>query len=108
GDDAGGAAGQGQQDGLGQELGADVAFGGAQGAAQPDLGAAFQDGDDHDVGDSDGADPQRDRAQPAVQGVQGALGGGRRGERAGRLGDGDLAGVRRVGLVGQEPVDGGG
>jgi len=54
-DDSGGAAGQGQQDGLGQELGADLAAGGAEGAAQPDLGAAFEHGDDHDVGHPDRA-----------------------------------------------------
>src|SRR6266536_2413678 len=50
GGDPGAAAGQREQDGLGQELDADVAFGGAQRPAQPDLGPAFEDGDDHDVG----------------------------------------------------------
>ena len=55
-DDADGSAEQSEQDGFGEELGADVAFGGAEGAAQADLGAAFEDGDDHDVGDADGAD----------------------------------------------------
>ena len=81
-DDAGGAAGQGQQDRLGQELGADLASGGAQRPAQPDLGAALEDRDDHDVGDPDRADQQRDRAQAEEQGVQGALGVGLGGERA--------------------------
>jgi hypothetical protein len=57
--DADRAAGQGQHDGLGQELDADVAFGGAEGAAQPDLGAAFEDGDDHDVGHADRAGQAR-------------------------------------------------
>ena len=98
-DDADGAAGQGQQDRLGQELGADLAAGGAQGAAQPDLGAAFQDGDDHDVGDPDRADQQRDRAQAEEQGVEGALGVGLGGERVRRLGDVDLVRVFRVGLA---------
>src|SRR5260370_28753227 len=72
--DSRGAAGQGQQDGLGQELDADLAAGGAQRPAQPDLGAAFQDGDDHDVGHPDRADQQRDRAQSQEQGGQCALG----------------------------------
>ena len=56
--DADGAAEESEQDGLGEELGADVAFGGPEGAAQSDLGAAFEDGDDHDVGDADRADEQ--------------------------------------------------
>ena len=108
GDDAGDAAGQGQQDGLGQELGADLASGGAQGAAQPDLGAAFQDGDDHDVGDPDRADQQRDRAQAEEQGVEGALGVGLGGERGRGLGDVDLVRVFRVGLVSEQAVHPGG
>jgi hypothetical protein len=37
GDDSGDAAGECEQDGLGQELDADLAPGGAQGAAQPDF-----------------------------------------------------------------------
>ena len=73
GDDTGDAAGQGQQDRLGQELGADLAAGGAQRPAQPDLGAAFQHRDDHDVGHPDRADQQRDRAQSEEQGVERAL-----------------------------------
>src|SRR3984957_5661325 len=39
-DDSGGAPGQGQQDRFGQELDPDLAAGGAQRPAQPDLGAA--------------------------------------------------------------------
>ena len=108
GDDSGGAAGQGQQDGLGQELGADLAAGGAQRAAQPDLGAALQHGDDHDVGHPDRADQQRDRAQAEEQGVERALGVGPGGERVRGLGDVDLAGVFRVGLRAEQAVDGGG
>src|SRR5215472_12795704 len=42
GDDADDAAGQRQHDGLGQELDADLASGGAQRPAQPDLGAALE------------------------------------------------------------------
>jgi len=33
----------------------------------PDLGAAFEHGDDHDVGDADGADEQGHRAQAEEQ-----------------------------------------
>jgi hypothetical protein len=43
--DADGAAEESEQDGFGEELGADVALGGAERAAQSDLGAAFQDGE---------------------------------------------------------------
>jgi hypothetical protein len=43
-DDPGDAAGQGEQDGLGQELGADLAFGGAQRAAQRRLAISEQPG----------------------------------------------------------------
>jgi hypothetical protein len=38
------ATGQDEQDGVGQELDGEVAFGGAQSAAQSDLGAAFEGG----------------------------------------------------------------
>jgi hypothetical protein len=72
--DADYAAGQGQKDGLGQELGADLASGGAERAAQPDLGAALEDGNDHDIGHHDGADDQRDSAEAEEQGVEGAVG----------------------------------
>jgi hypothetical protein len=41
----------------------------AQGAAQPDLRPAFEDGDDHDAGHPDGAGQQRDRAQAEEQGA---------------------------------------
>ena len=51
---------------------ADLAFGGAQRAAQPDFLAALQHRDDHDVGHADRADQQRDRAQAEEQGVEGA------------------------------------
>ena len=78
---ADGPAEEGEQDGLGEELDADVAFGGAEGAAQPDLAAAFEDGDDHDVGDADGADEQGDGAEAEEQAVEGALGVGLGDER---------------------------
>ena len=103
-DHPGGTAGHGEQDGFGEELGADVAFGGAQGAAQPDLRPAFQHGDDHDVGHADGADQQRDRAEAEEQHVEGALGVGLGGERGRGLGDVDLLGLLRVGLGGEQAV----
>src|ERR1700678_2700987 len=53
---------QGEQDRLGQELGADLAPGGAERSPQPDLLTAFQHGDDHDVRDPDRADQQGDGA----------------------------------------------
>ncbi len=81
GDDADDPAGQGQQDRFGQELGADLAAGCTEGAPQPDFGAAFEDGDDHDVGYSDRADEQRDGAEPEEEGVEGAFGVGLGGER---------------------------
>jgi hypothetical protein len=93
GDDAGDAACQGEQDRLCKELGADLALGGAEGAAQPDLLAAFQYRDDHDVGDPDRADQQRDRAEAEEQGVERALGVGQCGERVRGPGDIGLAGV---------------
>src|SRR5262249_28176882 len=105
--DAGGAAEQGEQDGLGQELGADVSLGGAQRPAQADFGAAFQDGDDHDVGHPDGADQQGDRAEAEEQAVEGAFGGGLGFQRGRRLGDGDLGGVFGVGGGGEQLLDGG-
>jgi hypothetical protein len=107
-EDAGGAAGQGEHDGLGEKLGADLAAGGAQGAAQPDLLAAFQHGDDHDVGDPDGADQQRDRAEAEEQGVERALGVSCGGERVRGPGDVDLVGVFRAGLRAEQAVDAGG
>ena len=105
GEDADGAAGQGQHDRLGEELGPDLAPGGAKGAAQPDLLTALKHGDDHDVGDADRADQQRDRAEAEEQGVERSLDVGLGGERGRRLGDGDLAGVFRAGLGGEQAVD---
>src|SRR6202034_2661987 len=106
GTDSGGPAQQGQQDGFGQELDADLASGGPEGPAQPDLAAAFQHGDHHDVRDPHGTDQQRDRAQAEEQGVERAGGvelGGQRGRGLGHL---HLVGVLRVGLVGEQVVHG--
>src|SRR5262249_42973430 len=72
--DPGQAAEDGEQDGFGQELDPDLPLGGAEGTAQADLGAAFQDGDDHDVGDPDAADQQGHRAEAEEQAVERAFG----------------------------------
>ena len=83
-----------------------MAFGGAEGAAQADLGAAFEDGDDHDVGDADRADEQGDGAEAEEQAVERALGVGLGDQGVGGLADVDLAGVLRVGGRGEQVVDG--
>ena len=88
---------EGEQDGFGEELDADVAFGGAERAAQPDLGPAFEHGDDHDVGDADGADEQRYGAEAEEQAVERALGVGAGDQRLGGLAHVDLA--RGLGLA---------
>jgi hypothetical protein len=74
-------------------------------AAQPELGAAFQDGDDHDVGDADRADQEGDGAEAEEQGVERALGLGPGGEGVRGAGDVDLAGVFRAGLGAELVVD---
>jgi hypothetical protein len=63
----------------------DLGPGGAERAPEPDLGAAFEHADDHDVGHADGADEQRDGAESEEQAVEraGCLGAG--GERGGGL-----------------------
>ena len=76
-----------QEQGFGQELLGHVAAAGAQGPAQADLGAAFEDGDDHDVGDADPADEQGDGAEAEEQPVVGAFGGHFGFEDVGRLAD---------------------
>jgi hypothetical protein len=45
----------------------------AEGAAQADLGAALEDGDDHDVGDPDAADEQCDGSQAEEQAIERSL-----------------------------------
>ena len=94
-----------EEDGFGEELGADVTFGGAEGAAQPDLGAAFEDRDDHDVGHADRADQEGNGAEAEEQAVEGTLGVGLGDQSGGGLADVDLAGVLGVGGGGQEAVD---
>ena len=66
-------------------------LGGPEGAAQPDLGAAFEDRDDHDVRDADRADEEGDGTEAEEQAVEGALGVGSGDEGVGRLADVDLA-----------------
>ena len=78
-----------------------MAFGGAEAAAQSDLGAAFEDADEHDVGDADGADEQGDGAEAEEQAVQRAFGVGLGDQRVGGLGDVDLVGVFGVGGGGE-------
>ena len=80
-------------------------LGGAERAAQPDLGAAFEDGDDHDVGDADGSDEEGDGAEAEEQAVEGAVGVGLGDECRGGLADVDRAGVLGVGGRGEEVVD---
>ena len=69
----------------------------AEGPAQADLGAAFEHGDDHDVGDADAADQEGDRAEAEEQGGGGGCDGDPGGERGGGLADRDVAGVLGVG-----------
>ena len=104
--DADGASEKGEQDRLGQELDADVAFGGAEGAAQSDLGSPFENRDDHDVGHPDRPHKQRNGAETQEEAVEGALGVGLGDKSGRRLGDVDLVGVLRVGGGGEEVVDG--
>ena len=103
--DTDGATEQTEQDGFREELGADVPSGGAKGAAQSDLGATFEDGDDHDVGDADRADQEGDGAQAKEQAVEGTLSFSL-GDECGRwLADVHLVGVLRVGGSGEKVVD---
>lgn len=55
-DHTGDAAERREGDRFDDELAADVASGGSERAAQSDLGASFDDGDDHDVRDADSTD----------------------------------------------------
>ena len=89
---AGGDAGRtAEQHVFGEKLDADVALGGAERAAEPDFGAAFEHGDDHNVGDADGADQEGHRAQAEEQSVEGGFCSGAGDQRVGGLGDGDLS-----------------
>jgi hypothetical protein len=59
-DDAAAAANGGQQECFGEELQPDVAAGGAQGAAESDLGTSLEDSDHHGIGNADTPDEERD------------------------------------------------
>src|SRR6516165_5720099 len=105
--DPGGAAEDGEQDGFGQELGADLPPGSAEGTPEADLGPALQDRDDHDVGDSDAPDQQRHRAEAEEQAVERALGRGAGDQRGRGATDLDAAGGFGVGGGGEDLLDGG-
>jgi len=49
------------------------AFGGAEGAAQSDLGTSFEDGDDHDIGDTNCTDEEGYGAETEEEVVEGSL-----------------------------------
>jgi hypothetical protein len=87
--------------GLGQELGADLAPGGAERPPQPDLRPALQHRDDHDVRHPDRTCQQGDRSEAQEQPVQRALGIGAGGERGRRLAHVDLVGILGIGRLGQ-------
>ena len=53
---------------------------------KPDLGAALEHGDEHDVRDADGADEQGDGAESEEEAVERALGVGARGENVATAG----------------------
>ena len=79
-----------EDEGLAEELDRDVAAAGAEGAAQADLGAALEDGDDHHVGDPDPADQEGDRAEAEEERGEGAFGGGLGLEHVGGSADRDF------------------
>jgi hypothetical protein len=73
-----------------------VSLRGAEGAAQSDLGAALEDGDDHDVGDADRADDERDGTEAEEHAIEGAFGVGPGDQGGGGLADVDAARILRV------------
>jgi len=77
GEEADAAADEGDDGGLGEELAADVASGGAEGFADADLAGALGDGDEHDVHDADAAEcksEQRNGAEEECHDVEDAVG----------------------------------
>ena len=95
-DDAGDPPGPGKDQRFGQELADDVAARRPERPAQTDLRAALQHGHEHDVGDSESPDEQRDGPQTQEQGGERRC---RRGPGSDRLGwpaDLDLLGIRGV------------
>jgi hypothetical protein len=81
-----------EQDRLGQELCADLSAGRAERPPEPDLRAAFEHADDHDVRHTNRAHEQRDGAEPEEQAVEGALSVSTGGERGRWLADVDFVG----------------
>ena len=73
--DADQAADDAEQQGLGQELHADVVRRGANRLADADLARPLGDADQHDVHDADAADDQRDACHPGQQRAEGGRGG---------------------------------
>ena len=80
----GGPAERGEQHGFHEELRPDLPAGGAERAAQPDLAAALEHRDHHDVGDPDAADPRRYAAEREEQPGERAPRGRPRRQDAGR------------------------
>jgi hypothetical protein len=64
-------------------LKSDVVSGGADRSAESDFASAFEDGDDHRVGDADAADQKRDRAEREQQSGEDFIDGGAGGECVG-------------------------
>ena len=64
------AAGEGEDEGLHQELQHDVAAAGAERAADADLTGALADGGEHDIHDANTADDQRDGRDGAKHDVE--------------------------------------
>ena len=82
-----------------------MAPGGPEGSAQADLGASFEDRDDHDVGHPHRSYKERDGAEAQEETVECALGVGLGDESRRRLGDVHLAGVLRIGGGAEQAVD---
>src|SRR5207247_254969 len=97
--DADGPTDEGEQDRLREELCTDLRLGSAECTAQPDLGAPLEHADQHDVGDADSTDEERDGAKAEEEAVESTLGVGARGEGGGGLAHVDLVG--RLGVRGR-------
>ena len=108
GQDADRAAGQREQDRLGQELDPDLAAGGAQGAAQPDLRRRSRTEMIMMLATPTAPTSSATAPRPRNRVSKAPLASACAVERCRGLGDVDLAGVLRVGLSGEQAVDGGG
>ena len=92
------SADDGEQDRLTEEVRPDLTLRRSQGATKPDLRAAFQNRDDHDVGDTDGTHNQRHHPEPEKEAVERPRRGGPSGKQVRRPADVHL--VRRLGVSG--------